>query len=58
MIVKAGYLEPNSTDETQTENDEAEFQAFANNPTLEKWYKELPKSKEENLEKLRKLWEF
>lgn len=38
--------------------DEAEFQAFANNPSLQKWYKELPKSKEEDLEKLRKMWEI
>lgn len=43
---------------SQQEKDEAEFQAFANNPTLEKWYKELPKSKEEDLEKLRKMWEI
>ncbi|WP_312126317.1 helix-turn-helix domain-containing protein [Lysinibacillus boronitolerans] len=40
------------------EKDEAEFQAFANNPTLQKWYKELPNSKEEDLEKLRKMWEI
>lgn len=40
------------------EIEEAEFQAFANNPTLQKWYKELPKSKEEDLEKLRKMWEI
>lgn len=43
---------------SQQEKDEAEFQAFANNPTLQKWYKELPKSKEEDLEKLRKMWEI
>ncbi len=43
---------------SQQEKDEVEFQAFANNPTLEKWYKELPKSKEEDLEKLRKMWEI
>jgi transcriptional regulator with XRE-family HTH domain len=43
---------------SQQEKDEAEFQAFVNNPTLEKWYKELPKSKEEDLEKLRKMWEI
>ncbi len=38
---------------TPEEKDEAEIQAFANNPTLHKWYKELLKSKEEDLEKLR-----
>lgn len=42
----------NQTDE------EAEFQAFENNPSLQKWYKELPKSKEEDLERLRLMWEI
>ncbi|MFJ8262687.1 helix-turn-helix domain-containing protein [Rummeliibacillus sp. NPDC094406] len=37
---------------------EEEFQAFANDPSLQKWYKELPKSKEEDLRKLRKMWEI
>ncbi|MGE7672943.1 helix-turn-helix domain-containing protein [Lysinibacillus sp. NPDC094403] len=40
------------------EKDEVEFQAFANNPTLGKWYKELPKNREEDLQKLRKMWEI
>lgn len=40
------------------ETEDAEFEAFANNPTLQKWYKELPQSKEEDLEKLRKMWEI
>ena len=44
--------------QTQAEKDEAEFQAFANNPSLKKWYKELPKSKEEDLERLRAMWEI
>lgn len=35
-----------------------EFEAFANDPSLEKWYKELPNSKEEDLRKLRKMWEI
>ncbi|WP_341320352.1 helix-turn-helix transcriptional regulator [Solibacillus sp. FSL H8-0523] len=43
---------------TKQEQDEAEFQAFANNPSLQKWYKELPKSREEDLEKLRMMWEI
>lgn len=34
------------------------FQSFINDPSLEKWYKELPKSKEEDLRKLRKMWEI
>jgi len=43
---------------THIEKDEAEFQAFANDPSLQKWYKELPKSREEDLQKLRKMWEI
>ena len=43
---------------TIEEQDETDFQAFINNPTLQKWYKELPKSREEDLEKLRKMWEI
>ena len=43
---------------TETIEDEEEFQAFANDPSLQKWYKELPKSKEEDLRKLRKMWEI
>lgn len=42
----------------QMDKDEEEFQAFANDPSLQKWYKELPKSKEEDLRKLRKMWEI
>ncbi|MFG3611277.1 helix-turn-helix domain-containing protein [Rummeliibacillus stabekisii] len=40
------------------DKDDEEFQAFANDPSLQKWYKELPKSKEEDLRKLRKMWEI
>lgn len=47
-----------NTSTTKADQDEAEFQAFANNPTLQKWYKELPKSKEEDLERLRMMWEI
>lgn len=39
-------------------SDDEEFQSFINDPSLEKWYKELPKSKEEDLRKLRKMWEI
>lgn len=42
----------------QSENDDEEFQAFANDPSLQKWYKELPESKEEDLRRLRKMWEI
>lgn len=40
------------------DKDEKEFQAFANDPELGRWYKELPESKEEDLRKLRMMWEI
>lgn len=40
------------------EQEEAEFQAFKNDPSLEKWYMELPNSEEEDLQKLRTIWEM
>ncbi|OEC02109.1 hypothetical protein GY31_09135 [Lysinibacillus sphaericus] len=43
---------------TPRENDEEEFQAFVNNPDLQLWYKELPNSSEEELRKLRKMWDI
>ncbi|MBN6206224.1 helix-turn-helix transcriptional regulator [Ralstonia pickettii] len=38
--------------------EEEAFETFRNNPELERWYKELPKNKEEDLQRLRKLWEI
>lgn len=35
-----------------------EFEAFAKNPELERWYKDLPKSEEEDLEALKQMWEI
>lgn len=55
------YLLGNTEDPTpltETEKDEAAFQAFANDPSLQKWYRELPNSREEDLQKLRKMWEI
>ena len=43
---------------THQEKDEQEFQAFINDPELGVWYKELPKSDEEELRKLRTIWEM
>ncbi|MGE7915302.1 helix-turn-helix domain-containing protein [Lysinibacillus xylanilyticus] len=43
--------------QSQKEKDEAEFQAFANDPELKRWYRELPNSKEEDLRMLRSMWE-
>ena len=42
--------EPNITEEEA-------FEAFKNDPSLERWYKELPKSNEEDLRRLKRIWE-
>lgn len=44
--------------ESLTTDDEAAFQSFINDPELGIWYKELPKSDEEELRKLRMIWEM
>jgi transcriptional regulator with XRE-family HTH domain len=37
---------------------EEEFEAFRNNPELEVWYRNLPKSSEEELEMLKEMFEI
>lgn len=37
---------------------EKEFEAFANDPELGRWYRELPESDEEDLRKLRQMWDI
>lgn len=49
LLKLAGYI-----DEAE---EEEEFEAFKNDPSLKRWYKELPKNKEEDLRRLRKIWE-
>lgn len=58
--VSTDYLLGRTSNTTLTpqEKDEAEFQAFINDPELGMWYKELPKSDEEELRKLRMIWEM
>ncbi len=43
---------------SQQEKDEAAFQAFANDPELNVFYRELPESDEEAVRKLRNIWEI
>ncbi|MFL0365336.1 helix-turn-helix domain-containing protein [Pseudobacillus sp. 179-B 2D1 NHS] len=43
--------------DSESLNDPA-FIAFTNDPELQNWYKELPKSPEDRLRKLKKLWEI
>lgn len=39
-------------------DDEEAFQAFVNDPELGVWYKELPQSSEDELRKLRAIWDM
>ncbi|MEV9639525.1 helix-turn-helix domain-containing protein [Mammaliicoccus sciuri] len=52
LMKLAGYL--NADDEAE----EKEFQAFANDPELERWYRKLPESDEEDVRKLREMWDI
>ncbi|GEN30278.1 hypothetical protein CQU01_05160 [Cerasibacillus quisquiliarum] len=51
LMKRAGYLE-------ETESEQQEFENFIKDPELKRWVKELPKSKEEDLARLKKIWEF
>ncbi|MDY7044391.1 helix-turn-helix transcriptional regulator [Virgibacillus sp. M23] len=53
--VTTDYLLGHSDQPHMTE--EEAFEAFRNNPSLERWYRELPKNKEEDLKRLKKIWE-
>lgn len=56
--VTVDYLLGRSDHKDYTKEDSEEFNRFKNDPSLEKWYKELPESKDEDLRKLRKMWEI
>ena len=45
-------------DRNGDENFDKEFEEFIIDPELKRWHKELPKSPEEDLRKLRKMWEI
>lgn len=44
------------SDQPHLTEDES-FKIFINDPELERWYKELPKSDEEDLKRLKRIWE-
>ncbi|MEQ6357740.1 helix-turn-helix transcriptional regulator [Lysinibacillus sp. M3] len=56
--VSVAYILCETNEKQPFDKDESAFQAFTNDPSLQKWYKELPKSREEDLQKLRKMWEI
>jgi len=51
------YLLGKTDDPKPINEKEERFQAFINDPELERWYKELPKNGEEDLRRLRRIWE-
>lgn len=53
--VSVDWLVGKSDNPNMTE--EEAFEAFKNSPDLERWYKELPKNKEEDLQRLKRIWE-
>lgn len=56
LDVSSDYLLGRSNSPDLSENEE--FEAFKNNPDLQRWFYELPKSDEEDLEQLREMWEI
>lgn len=54
--VTTDYLLGHSSKPQLTE--QQEFENFVKDPELKRWVKELPKSKEEDLARLKKMWEF
>ncbi len=54
--VSTDYLLGRSDEPRMTADEE--FEAFANDPELERWYRKLPESEEEDLQKLRRMWEI
>lgn len=53
--VKVDYLMGRSDSPDMTE--EESFGTFIKDPSLRRWHKDLPKSEEEDLRRLRKIWE-
>lgn len=55
--VSIDYLLARSDESNSTNsNDDTKSKAFTNNPELQQWYKELAKSNELDLQRLRKIW--
>lgn len=55
LEVTTDYLLGRSEDPSMSEKQE--FEAFRNDPSLERWYKTLPQNSEEDLRRLKRIWE-
>jgi len=56
--VSSDYLLGLTDDDAPINRDEKEFLQAVSDPDLKRWYKGLPLSPEEDLKKLRKMWEI
>jgi transcriptional regulator with XRE-family HTH domain len=55
LEVTTDYLLGRSENPSMSEKQE--FEAFRNDPSLERWYKTLPQNSEEDLRRLKRIWE-
>lgn len=56
LLVTTDYLLGRSDSPNMTADEE--FQSFANDPELERWYRQLPDNDEDDLRKLRQMWDI
>jgi len=56
--VSIDYLLENTDNPTPIDKSDEDFQKAISDPGLKRWYSELPKSNEEDLQKLRKMWDI
>lgn len=64
LVQLANVLETNTdyllgrSDSMESQESDEDFEAFRNRPDLEVWYRNLPKSSEEELEMLKEMYEI
>lgn len=56
--VTTDYLLGRSDFKDYTASDQEDFLRFKDDPALQRWFYELPKSPEEDLRKLKKMWDY
>lgn len=56
--VSTDYLLGRTDNPDGLNKDDEDFQEFIEDPELKRWHRELPKTPEEDLRKLRKMWEI
>lgn len=56
--VTADFLLGRSNIKDYTQKEYEDFLLFKDDPELQRWFYELPKSKEEDLRKLKKMWDI